>query len=398
LTLGKTMHIFNTVSRVVVGEHCCANIAEVLAEVSTQPVARVLLVSDAQLLSFGLLDSAMSGLQAAGIEVHLFTDVQPDPPQELVLRCAEFAREKAVEAVVAIGGGSSLDVAKVVALLASPQCQQPIEDMYGVDQVEGERLPLLLAPTTAGTGSEVTAVAIITTGETTKAGIVSPKLYADAALLDASMTASLPPSICAATAIDAMVHAIEAFTSQHKKNPLSDQLALSALHLLSTNIEAACQPGATVKVRENMLIGAMQAGQAFANSPVAAIHALAYPLGGHFHISHGLSNALVMPHVMAFNLSACAPLYAELARHLKVADVQPGDEKSSDEQQAQQLIDYLTQLMQRLQMPVRLRDCKVPEDSLELLASDAMLQTRLLINNPREVVLADALAIYRAAY
>jgi alcohol dehydrogenase class IV len=387
------MHMFNTVSRVVVGEHCCANIAQVLASIVKTQVERVLLVSDEHLLGFGLLAAAMAGLKAAGIEVFLYTDVQPDPPEALVLACVDYAKSNEVEAVIAIGGGSSMDVAKVVALLASSECRQPIAEMYGVDQAQGERLPLLLAPTTAGTGSEVTAVAIITTGETTKAGIVSPLLYADVALLDASMTASLPAHICAATAIDSMVHAIEAYTSKVKKNPLSDQLALSALQLLADNIVAACQPNASVSVRENMLIGAMQAGQAFANAPVAAIHALAYPLGGHYHISHGLSNALVMPHVMAFNIDHCAPLYAELARYLKVES-----RGSADRVQAQALVNYLSELMLTLKMPVRLRDCKVTQDSLEMLATDAMLQTRLLINNPREVTFDDALAIYKAAY
>ncbi len=387
------MHIFNTVNRVVVGEHCCAEMSELLSMISDREINRVLLVSDHQIQSLGLLEPALRNLDKHNITVSLFTDVKPDPSEKLVLQCAGFALKQQVDAVIAIGGGSSMDVAKVVALLAGPDCQQTIQDMYGVDQVQRKGLPLILAPTTAGTGSEATAVAIITTGETTKCGIVSPHLYADVALLDAALTASLPSSICAATAIDAMVHAIEAFTGKYKKNPLSDQLALSSLRLLNDNIELACRPEASAEVRQNMLIGAMQAGQAFANSPVAGIHALAYPLGGHFHIPHGLSNALVMPHVMRFNLPACSSLYAALGQHLGVCN-----KKSSEKEQAEQFIDYLSELMLRLAMPVSLKACDIPEQSLTTLASDAMLQTRLLVNNPRELSYDDALMIYRNAY
>lgn len=387
------MQLFHSVPRIAVGENSCGAIVDILLAAAGRRPGAVLLVSDKQIHALGLLQEAMNALAAEQIEVHLYTDISPDPPQSQVLKCANFARENGVEAVLAIGGGSSMDVAKVVALLAAPQCEQTIESMYGVDQVTGERLPLVLAPTTAGTGSEVTAVAIITTGETTKAGIVSPRLFADAAILDPSLTASLPASICAATGVDAMVHAIEAYTSKHKKNPVSDQLALNALRLLAGNIAAACEPDSPVQVRQNMLIGAMQAGQAFANAPVAAIHALAYPLGGHFHISHGLSNALVMPHVMRFNLPQCAELYAELALYLGLSD--PHEDVKD---QGAALIDFLEKLMQSLKMPVTLSACGVGEDSLELLAGDAMLQTRLLINNPRELQYEDALAIYREAY
>ncbi|MBT8148793.1 MAG: iron-containing alcohol dehydrogenase, partial [Gammaproteobacteria bacterium] len=347
----------------------------------------------AHLHQLGLLEPAIASLREAGIAYTLFTEVVPDPPEALVCSCVESARAACIDAVVAIGGGSSMDLAKVVAVLAHPQCEQDIAELYGIEQVRGARLPLLLAPSTAGTGSEVTPVAIITTGETTKAGIVSPQLYADMALLDPDLTASLPPAVSAVTGIDAMVHAIESYTSKIKKNPISDQLALSALQLLSNNIIAACQPGAPEKVRETMLVGAMQAGQAFANSPVAAIHALAYPLGGHFHLSHGLTNALMMLPVMNFNLPACAALYGELAVHLNLIG---GDAAVGNKACA--LIDHVADLMQQLAIPLRLREHGVVESDLETLASDAMLQTRLLVNNPREVHYDDALALYNAAF
>ena len=218
-------------------------------------------------------------------------------------------------------------------------------------------------------------------------------LLPDLAVLDAELTVGLPPSVTAATGIDAMVHAIEAYTSKVKKNPLSDMLAREALRLLAANLDEAVHNGGNREARQGMLLGALLAGQAFANALVAPVHALAYPLGGHFHIPHGLSNALVLPAVIEFNASHAAPLYAELAP-LLVPDLKPGDADSL----TAQLIEALCQLSPRSGLPNRLRDAGVPEESLPMLARDAMLQQRLLINNPRELTEADALAIYRKAY
>ena len=182
---------------------------------------------------------------------------------------AQLARSGVVDGVIAVGGGSSMDVAKVVAVLLGGD--QALSDIYGVGRVIGGRLPLILVPTTAGTGSEVTPVAVITTGETTKAGVSSPVLLPDVALLDAALTLGLPPTVTAMTGVDAMVHAIEAYTSRHKKNPVSDNLAINALQLLSRNIRTAVREGGNQRAREEMLLGACLAGQAFANAPVAAI-------------------------------------------------------------------------------------------------------------------------------
>ena len=224
--------------------------------------------------------------------------------------------------------------------------------------------------------------------------MVSPYLLPDLALLDADLTLGLPPAVTAATGIDAMVHAIESYTSKLKKNPLSDLLAREALRLLAANLERAVGDGGDREARQAMLLGACLAGQAFANAPVAAVHALAYPLGGHFHIPHGLSNALVLPEVIRFNAPAAAGLYAELAPLLLGDRLRPGDRDAL----TAQLIDELTQLSPRNGLPSRLRDAGVDEAMLPRLAADAMLQQRLLVNNPREVGEADALAIYRAAY
>jgi alcohol dehydrogenase len=336
----------------------------------------------------------LPGFLLEGVTAQVFDQVLADPPEAIVLSAVEQAKELKAELIIGFGGGSSMDVAKLVALLAHPDCSQELADIYGVGNARGRRLPLIQVPTTAGTGSEVTPVAIVTTGATTKLGVVSPLLLPDLALLDADLTLGLPPAVTAATGIDAMVHAIEAYTSVQKKNPLSDLLAREALRLLAANLDQAVHNGANREARQAMLLGACLAGQAFANAPVAAVHALAYPLGGHFHIPHGLSNALVLPHVLGFNASVAAPLYAELAPLVLGAKLRPG----SAMEQTEQFILELADCSERSGLPTRLRDAGVPQQMLAQLAADAMLQQRLLVNNPREMTEAHALAIYQSAY
>lgn len=355
---------------------------------------RVLIVTDPGITKIGLLNDVLPTLAKAQVAADVFDKVEADPPESVVLAAVEQAKAMQAELIIGFGGGSSMDVAKLVALLAHPNCTQSLQDIYGVGNARGQRLPLIQVPTTAGTGSEVTQIAIITTGATTKMGVVSPILLPDLALLDADLTLGLPSHVTAATGIDAMVHAIEAYTSKIKKNPLSDMLAREALRLLAGNLDAVVQDGQNRETRQAMLLGALLAGQAFANAPVAAVHALAYPLGGHYHIPHGLSNALVLPTVIEFNAPAAAPLYAELAPLIVGRALVPGDAESLTEQ----LVRALGELSPRCGLPSRLRDAGVPKDALEMLAKDAMLQQRLLVNNPREVTEADALAIYNLAY
>jgi alcohol dehydrogenase len=325
----------------------------------------------------------------AGIQVQTYSDVLADPPEHIVLQAADSARQYGADIVIGFGGGSSMDVAKLISILVGSG--QPLSSMYGIGNVQGQRLPLVQIPTTAGTGSEVTPISIVTTGETTKMGVVSPKLYADLAILDAALTVGLPPKVTAATGIDAMVHAIEAYTTRHKKNALSDMLAREALKLLATNLATACEDGGNLEARQAMLLGAMLAGQAFSNAPVAAVHALAYPIGGIFHVPHGLSNALVLPHVLRFNASHAAGSYAELA------DIVAPGAQGSEEARSHALIAALEQLAKRVGIETTLREVGITEADLDRLADDAMLQTRLLVNNPRELQRADARAIYAAA-
>jgi Alcohol dehydrogenase, class IV len=353
----------------------------------------VLLVTDAGLRRLGLCDAALRSLAEAGVSVTVFDAVEADPSLATVLKAVEAGRMAGVSGVVGFGGGSSLDVAKIAALLLGSG--ENIDEAWGVGQAKGPRLPLVLVPTTAGTGSEVTPVSILTVDGDEKRGVSSPILLPDIAVLDPDLTLGLPPAITAATGIDAMVHAIEAYASRNaNNNPLSKMLARQALQLLGANIERAVLDGADRQARGAMLLGAMLAGQAFANSPVAAVHALAYPIGGRFHVPHGLSNALVLPHVLRFNAPQAERAYAEIA-----ADVFPRlASEGGANARCRAFIDSLAALSERLGLPQRLRDVGIGEEHLPAMAADAMKQTRLLVNNPRPVEEADALAIYRAAW
>jgi len=379
---------FSTVAHIVSELGCANKLGEHIAQ--RFPAAkRALLVTDPGFLKTGLADTPADSLRAAGIDVRVYSNVVADPPEHIVLEAVAAARQHGSDIVIGLGGGSSMDVAKLIAVLAGGD--QEIGAIYGIGNVKGTRLPLVQIPTTAGTGSEVTNIAIVTTGATTKMGVVAPQLYADMALLDAELTLGLPPLVTAATGIDAMVHAIEAYTSRHKKNPLSDILARKALGLLSANLIPACENGRNLAARQAMLLGAMLAGQAFSNAPVAAVHALAYPIGGTFHVPHGLSNSLVLPHVLRFNLPAAAGLYAELA------EVVVPQASGSVEARAEALVVAMQQIATITGIERTLQQVGIKETDLDQLADDAMFQTRLLGNNPRTVTRDDARAIYAAA-
>ncbi len=366
-----------------------------LAEICEQHNIRsVLLITDPGIIKLELHLLALDSFKHSAINVSVFSDVEADPSESVVNKAVALAKKLQVDTIIGFGGGSSMDVAKIVALLAHPLCTQELNDIYGVNNAKGQRLSLFQIPTTAGTGSEVTQVSIVTTGKATKMGCVTPLFLPDIAILDAQLTIGLPPAITAATGIDAMVHAIEAYTCKTKKNPLSDIMAKEALKLLASNIKEAVHNSENIEARENMLLGAMLAGQAFANAPVAAVHALAYPLGGHYHIPHGLSNSLVLSHVMRFNLPCSSEHYAELAEVI----FSEYEFSGSTLDIGKQLISNIEKLIVELNLPSSLEEMNIDYDFLPTLAKDAMLQQRLLINNPREVSFDDALAIYKSAY
>ncbi|MGJ8564673.1 MAG: iron-containing alcohol dehydrogenase [Alphaproteobacteria bacterium] len=372
------MHSFQTVSDIRIEPGGAAKLDYYVEGLCRNK--RVAIITDRGVRGLGLLDAGIDSLKSAGYSVFVFDKVVPDPPESIVLKGATAVRKFNAGLVIGFGGGSPMDTAKVIAHLAG--CEQPLETMYGVGNAKGPTLPLLLIPTTSGTGSEVTNVAIITTGETAKKGVVADSLYASRVLLDANLTLGLPKSITASTGIDAMVHAIEAYTSIREKNPISDTLALAALRKLRNSIVEACDDGSNLEARNDMLMGAMLAGQAFSNAPCAAVHALAYPLGGFFHVPHGLSNALVLTEVMKYNQPKADHWYGEIARDLGVG------------QTGSDLVDEMLRIKEATAVPKTLTEVNIPADAIEMMAKDAMTKDRLLMNNAREMTFDATVKIY----
>ncbi|AOB26880.1 MULTISPECIES: iron-containing alcohol dehydrogenase [Bordetella] len=378
---------FRTHARTLAGEGASQRLGEAVA--AQWGLCRTLVVTDEQLVRLGLVAAFAEGLRGAGHTVHVYDGVLADPPEAAVSQAIAQARGMDAQCVIGFGGGSSMDIAKLVAAFARSPAD--FRDSYGIDRVTGARLPLVQVPTTAGTGSEATPIAIVTREDTSKAGIVSPVLYCDIAVLDAELTRGLPAGVTAATGIDAIVHAVEAYTSRLRKNPISDGLAREALRLLCRSIGPACRNGADMAARHDMLLGAMLAGQAFANAPVAAVHALAYPLGGVFHVPHGLSNALMFGAVLRFNLPQACAAYAQLAQI--VCPEVDGPQQA----RAEGFVREMAALGPRLGLPRRLAEVGVAERDLPMLAEQAMQQQRLLVNNPRQLGYDDALQLYREA-
>lgn len=355
------------------------------------PLGPILFVTDAGVRGLGLAEQCLRALEESGRTVTLFDAVEADPSRATLMTAVEAGRQAEVTAVVGFGGGSPMDVAKLAAYLIASG--EELDAIWGVDRAEGARLPLALVPTTAGTGSEATPISVITCEDGVKMGVNARPLTADWAVLDAELTTGLPRPVTAATGIDAIVHAVEAYTSARLKNPISDALAREALRLLSGNLLAACERPGDLAARSAMLLGAHLAGLAFANAPVAGVHALAYPLGGLHHLPHGLSNALMLRHVLGHNLEGARELYAELA-----PIVDPGCAGQGSQARAARLIERLAELAAGTGLALRLRDHGISFAAAPLLASEAMKQTRLLVNNPVEISERDAQRLYEAAW
>jgi alcohol dehydrogenase class IV len=367
------------------GDGSAARLAEVL------PEGPCLFVTDKDVLALGLTDDCRAALEHGGRTLALFERVEADPSKETLLAAVDAGREAGATSVVGFGGGSPMDVAKLAAYLLGSG--DDLDEIWGVGLAIGQRLALALVPTTAGTGSEATPVAVITCEGGEKKGVNSSALIADWAALDAGLTIGMPRGLTAATGIDAMVHAVEAYTSARLKNPLSDLYAREALKLLSANLIRACDAPDDLEARSAMLLGAHYAGLAFANAPVAGVHALAYPLGGIHHLPHGLSNALMLRHVLQHNAGAARDHYAELAEILV-----PDCAGQGSQARCAALIDALDRMVTDSGLKPRLRDHGIPQSDIPMLAREAMKQQRLLINNPCPIEEADAARLYEAAW
>ena len=383
---------FNTTSGIRFGNGTSKSC---VSEISQKLGPNILFITDKDLMPLKLTEPTLIELNKLSSKVEVFQDVEADPSLKTLMNAIEIGKKNKITGVIGFGGGSSMDVAKLTSLILGSN--ENIEEAWGVSNAKGPRLPLILVPTTAGTGSEVTPISIITVGEEEKKGVSSPIILPDIAILDPELTVGLPAHTTAATGIDAMVHAIEGYASANKNNnPISKMIAVEALKLLGGSIEKAVFEGSNIEARGNMLLGAMLAGKSFANSPVAAVHALAYPIGGTFHVSHGLSNSLVLPYVLRFNSvdNKATKDYSELAPFL-FPDI---DMSKGSQAICKEFIDRLENLSKKLGLPQKLREVNIPKEACKKMASDAMKQTRLLVNNPREVTENDALNIYEAAW
>jgi len=350
----------------------------------------ILFVTDDRLIELGLAAPWIAELEKTH-PVTLFSAVEADPSKATLLAAVDAGRMAAVTSVVGFGGGSPMDVAKLAAYLLGSG--DDLDSIWGVEVAQGQKLPLVLVPTTAGTGSEATPISVITVDGGTKLAVNARAITADLAILDPTLTTGLPRHVTAATGIDAMVHAVEAYTSARLKNPLSDALAREALRLLFANLIRACAVPGDLEARSAMLLGAHLAGVAFSNAPVAGVHALAYPLGGIHHLPHGLSNALMLRHVLQHNAAAARDHYAELAEI-----VAPDCAGQGSQAKCATLIDALDRMIIDSGLKPRLRDHGIARSDIPLLAREAMKQQRLLVNNPCAIDEADAARLYEAAW
>jgi alcohol dehydrogenase class IV len=379
---------FQGAKKIVFGEGVINKVAD---EIHALGGKKVLLVQDQALEEVGVAEQVVSPLKAHGISYVLYDQVTSEPEPSLADQGAALAREEGCDLVVGVGGGSSLDVAKAVAMLARNDGKA--EDYIGLETVPMPGLPSIMVPTTAGTGSEVTFTAVFTMREKkAKGGINSRFLYPDLALLDPELTLSLPPNVTATTGMDALTHAIEGFTSL-QSNPMSDIVAKEAISLIGANLKRAFEEGDDLRARREMLLGSLMAGLALASAGVGACHALAYPLGAFFDIPHGLANAVLLPYIMDYNRSSAEAKFAE------VASLMGGvDPKQSQKFDPEKSVDVVRRLSQNIGIPQGLKDLDIPESDIEKMVEMAMTVARPIANNPRKMTKEAAMGIYQAAF
>jgi alcohol dehydrogenase class IV len=352
---------------------------------------RVLIVTDPGVYQAGLIDPVKEQLSKAKLSVDIFAEAEPEPTFPRLNAAAEQLRKEGYNLLIGVGGGSSMDTAKGLSVLLAHGGKG--QDYGGIDKVPGPSVPIFTMPTTAGTGSEVTNIAIFGDIEKGyKLGIVSPYLLARLALVDPTLTYGCPPKVTAASGIDALIHAIECYTG-NKANTFSDTLAIEAMRLIAGNLRTAVKNGSDKEARNCMSEGALLAGIAFSNSGVAAVHALAYPLGSRFHVPHGVANGLLLPYVTEYNLSANLPKYAIVAQMLGVKT-----QGLSLQEAAEKGVEAAKALAADIGIPLHLRDLGVPKEALEGMAVATMDVTRLLANNPKELTLDDVRRIWQNAW
>ncbi|MDS9875954.1 iron-containing alcohol dehydrogenase [Pseudomonas protegens] len=377
---------FKIANKLITGQGA---IEQLDAELARLQISNPLIVTDAILVKSGTVDLALAHL--GGRAYRIFDEVQPEPEIAIVQACTQAYRAGGHDGLIGLGGGSAIDIAKAVAAFAGHE--GALEELFGVDQVQRKGPPLIAIPTTAGTGSEVTNVAILSDKVAQlKKGIVSDYLLPDVALVSPVITLTCPRSVTAASGVDALVHAVESYLSLNG-SPITDSLALGAIRLIVRALPKAYANPANLQAREDMATASLMAGMAFGNAGVGAVHALAYPLGGRFNIAHGVSNALLLPYVMAWNKMACVERFRDIAQamDLPIAGL-------SDGQAAEQAVQAMAALCAAVDIPTGMRSFGVPEDAIPAMAVEAAGIQRLMRNNPRQLSPGDIEQIYRAAY
>jgi alcohol dehydrogenase len=376
------------VRRTVFGKGAASRLDQ---EVSLLGGGPALVVVDPAVLEAGVAQPALDSLSAAGIQTELYSRITREPEPSEADAAAEQGRGAAARVVVGIGGGSALDLAKAASVLITNGGQAT--DYVGLDLVKKPGLPSVMLPTTAGTGSEVTFTAVFTRrSDRFKGGINGRLLYPHTALLDPLLTVTCPAYVTATVGMDALTHAVEAYTSR-QANPLSDMHALKAVQLIGENLRLAVAHGENLLARERMLLGSYLAGLALAEAGVGAVHAMAYPLGAFFDIPHGEANAVLLPYVLEHNLMACPERFADLAYALAEMP-----EDLTTREAAEAAVEEVILLSQEIGIPAGLEELKVPQDQVPAMAEKAMTIARPIANNPRQVTAADLEAIYQKAF
>ena len=370
--------------RVNAGPGSIDSLKEVVADFNAR---NVLIISDKGVAGAGLIARPQALVEEAGASVSIIDDTPPEPSVEQVESILAAAQGTAWDLVIGIGGGSAMDVAKIVAVMLNNDVK--LRDLLNKAPIPRRGIPTVMVPTTAGTGSEATPNSIILVPEDElKVGIVSPKLMPDCVILDPQMTLGLPPAITASTGMDALCHAIECYTSK-KGNPFSEMIALKAIRLISRSIREAFKNGKNLDARHDMLLGAFYGGMCIATSSTTAVHALAYPLGGKYRIAHGISNAILLPYVMQFNAVGNEAKFRDIAEAMGI-DIA----RLSDAEATQAFIAALFAFNHDLEIPANLKRWNITEADLETLVEGAAKVTRLLDNNPRPMNKDDIRAVY----
>lgn len=371
--------------RIVFGSGCIAQFCEDYLKMGYK---RLFILTAPPILP--LIDGMLQTLHEAGVETRIYDRIMQEPSVTDFKNILAVAKEFCADSVIGVGGGSVLDICKLVAALIDSE--QQVEDLFGIGFVARKGCWFACMPTTAGTGSEVSPNAILLDErDKLKKGIVSPYLIADVAYVDPQLTITVPAKITAETGMDALTHCIEAYTNKIA-HPAIDMYALMGIKLIAGHLLRAVKDGNDLEAREALLLGSLYGGLCLGPVNTAAVHALSYPLGGEFHISHGLSNAILLPSVMKFNRSANLKKYAEVA----IACGAP--QGANDDETAQNGVDFITQLSKDCGIPTKLTEIGIPSEAVDHMAKAAMDVQRLLKNNPRPVTEADAKAIYESLY